>query len=91
MSRPAGTAKAHDHDTDRKVEMEGVVTVVQEGRFQLTDLEGVSHQFVLGRFTWAETDQLIALQNEQARVRVLYSHAHGLIAYVAHRIDLLDA
>jgi hypothetical protein len=91
MSAPAGTANGHDHDRAKKAFMEGVVTVVQESRFQLTDTLGVSHHFVLGRFTWADTDQLIGLQNQQSRVRVKYSHAHGLIAYVAHRIDLLDA
>ena len=74
-----------------KAEMEGVVTVVQESRFQLTDTAGVSHHFVLGRFALAETEQLVALQDRQARVRVKYSPAHGLIAYVADRIDLLDA
>ena len=74
-----------------KAEMEGVVTVVQESRFQLTDTAGVSHHFVLGRFALAETEQLVALQDRQARVRVKYAPAHGLIAYVAHRIDMLDA
>jgi hypothetical protein len=82
MSEPAPGSKA---------DMEGVVTIVQEGRFQLTDTAGVSHHFILGRLTWPETDQLIDLQNRQARVRVRYSKAHGLIAYLAHRIDLLDA
>ena len=71
-------------------EMEGVVTIVQEGRFQLTDLGGVAHNFMLGRFALAETDQLPDLQNRQARVRVKYSQADKLIAYIAHRIDLLD-
>ncbi|WP_158916643.1 hypothetical protein [Caulobacter sp. S45] len=71
-------------------EMEGVVTVVQEGRFQLTDLGGVSHNFMLSRFALAETEQLPALQNAQSRVRVKYSQADKLIAYLAHRIDLLD-
>ena len=81
MSRSAAGAKNR---------MEGVVTVVQEGRFQLTDTAGVSHHFVLGRFALAETEQLVALQNRQARVRVKYGPAPGLIAYVAHRIDQLD-
>jgi hypothetical protein len=71
-------------------EIEGVVTVVQEGRFQLTDTGGVAHNFVLGRFALAETYQLPRLQNVQARVRVKYSKAANLIANVAHRIDLLD-
>ncbi len=70
--------------------MEGVVTIVQEGRFQLTDLQGVSHQFVLGHAALAETEQLRPLQTRQARIRVKYSEASGLISLIAHRIALCD-
>ena len=75
----------------RTAEMDGVVTIVQEGRFQLTDGEGVSHQFVLGRFAAAETLQLRPLMGRQAHIRVEYSDAPGLIGLIAHRIQLLDA
>jgi len=70
--------------------MEGTITIVQEGRFQLSDERGVSHQFVLGRTALAETEQLRPLQSRQARVRVKYTDALGLISLVAHRIELLD-
>jgi hypothetical protein len=69
--------------------MEGLITIVQEGRFQLTDAKGVSHHFVLSRRSFAETEQLSALARSQAKVRVQYDQAPGLIAYEAKRIDLL--
>ena len=72
-------------------EMEGVITIVQEGRFQLTDTAGIGHHFVLGRLALAETEQLPRLARDQARVRVRYEQAEGLIAFTAKRIELLDA
>ena len=72
-------------------EMDGVVTIVQEGRFQLTDDQGASHQFILGRTALAETEQLRSLQTRQARVSVKYSDAPGLIGLIAHRIRLVAA
>ena len=71
-------------------EMEGVVTIVQEGRFQLTDTSGVSHHFVLSRHALAETEQLPRLAHEQSRVRIKYDQAKGIIALEARRITLLD-
>ena len=40
--------------------MDGVVTIVQEGRFQLTDDAGVTHLFILGHAAAAEPEQLAA-------------------------------
>ena len=45
--------------------MEGVVTIVQEGRFQLTDDDGVGHLFILGHLCLTETGQLPALPRRQ--------------------------
>jgi hypothetical protein len=70
--------------------MEGAITIVQEGRFQLRDKAGVCHQFVLGRAALAETEQLGPLQSRQARVRVKYTDAMGMISLIAHRIEPLD-
>jgi hypothetical protein len=70
--------------------MEGTITIVQEGRFQLSDDRGVSHQFVLDRVALVETEQLRPLQSRQARVRVKYTDASGLISLIAHRIELLE-
>jgi hypothetical protein len=70
--------------------IEGTVTIVQEGRFQLTDDAGVAHLFVLGHLAAAETGQLPALQRRQARVRVRYAPAVNVIGNVAHTIWLLS-
>ena len=69
--------------------MTGVVTIVQEGRFQLLDEEGVSHQFLLKYNAAAEPEQLPALLNQ--RVRVSYTNPYTLLGHVEGRIMLLDA
>ncbi len=71
-------------------EMRGVVTIVQESRFQLTDEGGVSHHFVLSAHALADPDQLAPLAKRQAKVRVRYKQAKGIIAFQADRIELLD-
>ena len=63
--------------------MTGVVTIVQEGRFQMTDDDGVSHFFILSPSASAETEQLGMLQKRQARVRVRYKPAPNLIGNIA--------
>jgi hypothetical protein len=68
----------------------GVVTIVQEGRFQMTDDTGVSHLFILGHSSAAEPQQLAALQARQARVRVHYRPAANLIGNMVTTIDLAD-
>jgi hypothetical protein len=68
--------------------MSGVVTIVQEGRFQMTDDAGVSHLFILGHAAAAEPQQLASLQARQARVRVHYKPAANLIGNTVHAIDL---
>ncbi len=69
--------------------IEGVVTIVQEGRFQLQDDEGVGHHFLLGHDAPLEPEQLPSLS--QRRVRVSYSEPHGVIGHRACNIVLLDA
>ena len=66
--------------------MDGIVTIVQESRFQLTDAGGVSHLFVLSHDTLAEPDQLEPLQRRQARVRVRYSVPRNIIGLLAHSV-----
>ena len=70
--------------------IEGIVTIVQEGRFCLTDQDGVSHQFELSHRAPAEPDQLPPLQTEQARVRVTYGLGENVIGFVARLIERLD-
>lgn len=68
--------------------MRGVVTIVQEGRFQLVDEAGVSHLFLLGHAAAAEPSQLPVLRGHTASVR--YTSAPNIIGMVAHRIALED-
>jgi hypothetical protein len=70
--------------------MTGVVTIVAEGRFQLTDDAGVSHLFLLDRNAGAETAQLVPLQHRQARICVHYHDAANLIGNVATALYLAD-
>lgn len=67
--------------------MEGVVTLAQESRFQLTDDQGVSHLFILGHDAAAEPDQLAPLSRGQTRVRVHYTRPENIIGLVAHSIS----
>lgn len=69
--------------------MEGVVTIVQESRFQLTDDAGVSHLFLLDHLSGAEPSQLSPLQAQQARVRVRYSEPKNIVGNLAHSIARL--
>jgi hypothetical protein len=64
----------------------GVVTAVQEGRFRLVAEDGRVLACVLSRKAAAEPQDLMALTG--ARVRVAYSASPGLIAFLAHRIDI---
>lgn len=70
--------------------MEGVVTIVQESRFQLTDDQGASHLFILSHDTLAEPDQLQPLQRRQARVRVGYTKPGNIIGFIAHSVAPTD-
>jgi hypothetical protein len=69
-------------------QLDGVVTIVQESRFQLLDDDGVSHQFLLGYGAAVEPEQLPSLL--ERRVRVGYTDAKELIGHRAARIVLLD-
>ena len=67
--------------------MEGVVTLAQESRFQLTDDRGVSHLFILGHDAAAEPAQLAPLSRDQARVRVRYTRPDNVLGLVAHSVS----
>jgi hypothetical protein len=70
-------------------QMEGIVTIVQEARFQLSDDRGVSHLFILAHGASAEPDQLDVLQRRQARVKVRYTTASNLMGLIARSVDLI--
>jgi len=78
----------HAGNTMRSIE--GLVIIAQEGRFQLVDDAGVAHLFLLGHAAAADAEQLGPLQRKQARVRVTYRPAEGMIAHIAERLVLLD-
>jgi len=69
--------------------IEGVVVIVQEGRFQLFDDDGVAHFFVLGYYAAMEPEQLQSLLRH--RVRVRYSDPPDVIGHQANRLLLLNA
>ena len=71
--------------------IDGVVTLVQESRFQLIDDGGIGHLFLLSHGAAAEPSQLGPLQKRQARVRVSYDDAPNLIAKIARKIELRAA
>ena len=69
--------------------MDGVITIVQEGRFQMTDDAGASHLFTLSPYAAAETEQLKPLRFH--RVRVRYKPAGNIIGNRASSVTQLDA
>ncbi len=69
--------------------IEGIVLIVQDGRFQLLDDGGAGHLCVLSPGASAEPGQLAPLQRKQARVRIGYDDATNAIGLLVHSIALL--
>jgi hypothetical protein len=69
--------------------MTGVVSMVQESRFQLTDDRGVFHLFTLSPTAAMEPAGLQALPRTQARVCVSYKAAPGTIGNIATALCLV--
>ena len=67
--------------------VEGVITVAQEGRFELVTDSGRVMHFVLAHDAALEPQDLPPLQRHQSRVRVDYTEPSRLIAHVAHRLQ----
>ena len=82
-----GTAAANVH-FPFMLSIEGVVTIVQEARFQLLDDDGVGHHFLLAHQAPADPEQLTALLQKRTRVR--YTDPPGVIAHRALSVVLLD-
>ena len=70
--------------------MDGVITMVQESRFQMRDDRGVYHLFLLSHAAAAEPADLAPMLKGAARVRIRYDKAPNLLAQIAHRIECLD-
>lgn len=68
--------------------MEGVILVVQEGRFMLETKQGDSHLFILSRNAACEPQQLASINGKT--IRVTATPAEDLIGYVAHTVELLE-
>lgn len=69
---------------------DGIITLVQEGRFKLVTNDGHVMHFVLAHDAAAEPEDLPPLARAQTRVRVGYTRTDRLIAVVAHRIEVLQ-
>jgi hypothetical protein len=66
--------------------VEGVITLTQEGRFQLVTDGGRVLQFVLAHNAAIEPQDLPPLQRSQHRVEVDYTEPGHIIGYVAHTL-----
>lgn len=69
---------------------EGILTLVQEGRFKLVTPEGRVLLFVLAHDAAIEAQDLPPLARAQTPVRVAYMRPDRLIAAVAHRLFAPD-
>jgi hypothetical protein len=64
----------------------GVITLVQEDRFQLVDSSGRNLLFVLTYRAPVDGDDLRAFERSRCRVTVRCGKAEGLIANAAHDV-----
>jgi hypothetical protein len=70
--------------------VEGVITLVQEGRFAIVTDGGRIMQFVLAHNASLEPQDLPLLKRDRRRVRVDYTEPSRLIAHVAHALRTAD-
>lgn len=64
----------------------GVITVVQEHRFQLREDNGQHRLFILAHDAPQEWDDLQVLKDQQQPVTVYYSNNEKLVAATAHDV-----
>ncbi len=69
---------------------EGVITLVQEGRFALVKDGGRVMHFLLAHDASLEPQDLPLLMREQRRVRIDFTKPSRLLAHVAHRLRTAD-
>jgi hypothetical protein len=70
--------------------VEGVITLVQEGRFALVTDGGRVMHFLLAHDASLEPQDLPVLKRDQCRVRVDYTEPSRLVAHVAHALRTAD-
>ena len=66
--------------------VEGVITLTQEGRFELVTDGGRVMQFVLAHDAAIEPQDLPPLQREQRRIQVDYTEPGRIIGCLAHAL-----
>jgi hypothetical protein len=66
---------------------QGIISVVQEGRFRLIDSAGRCHPFILSASAAIEPADLTSLAGRGCSVRITVAPATGLIAMVATCIE----
>lgn len=64
----------------------GIITLAQEGRFQLVSDEGIARLFMLAHDAPLEPQDLPDLARAKARVTVRYDERPDLIAAIVHDI-----
>jgi hypothetical protein len=69
---------------------EGVITLVQEGRFALVTDRGRVMHFLLEHDASLEPQDLPFLTRDQRRFRVDFTEPSRLVAHVAHRLRIAD-
>jgi hypothetical protein len=70
--------------------VEGVITLVQEGRFTVVADGGRVMHFLLAHDSSLEPQDLAFLKRDQRRVRVDFTEPSRLVAHVAHTLRTAD-
>ena len=70
--------------------VEGVITLVQEGRFAVVTDGGRVMNFLLAHDASLEPQDLPSLKRDRRRVRVDYTEPSRLVAHVAHTLRTTD-
>ncbi len=70
--------------------VEGVITLVQEGRFVIVTDSGRVMHFLLGHDASLEPQDLPLLKRKQRRVQIDYTEPSRVVAHVAHTLRTAD-
>jgi hypothetical protein len=70
--------------------VEGIITLAQEGRFELVTEGGRVMQFVLAHNARIEPQDLPSLRRQGWHLRVEYTEPTHIIGHVAHRLWVVD-
>ena len=70
--------------------VEGVITLVQEGRFAVVTDSGRVMHFLLAHDSSLEPQDLPLLKRNRRRVRVDFTEPSRLVAHLAHRLRTAD-